>query len=73
MAIGAIISGITSVLGAIKGSSAGSDEAMAAEAQALQAQSAAAQENLSTWKWVFIGSLAVLVLLIVLFFIIKKK
>lgn len=60
-----------SFLGGFKGSAAST--ATSAEVTAANAQTKAAQESLSTWKWVFIGSLGALLVLIVVLVILKRK
>ena len=57
----------------LKGSAAASDSVVSSEIKAAKAQTDAAESSLNTWKWVFVGSLVAMFVLIALVIILKRK
>lgn len=68
-----ILTGALGVVGGLKGSAVASDSVVSAEIKAAKSQTEAAEASLTTWKWVFVGSLVALFVLIALVVIIKRK
>ncbi len=67
-----ILTGALGVLGGLKGSASADDSVVSAEIKAAKSQTEAAESSLNTWKWIFIGSIVAMFVLIALV-IIKRK